>query len=75
MSAIFDLLHGIGQAFTAIVNFVVDMVQDLVWLAQTLTDLAPAIPAFFTWLPPTVGGALYTCIGVAIVLRLLGMGD
>lgn len=75
MSAFFDLLDGIGQAFISLINFVVDLVSDLVWFVGFISEMLPAMPAFFTWLPAGLSTILFSCIGVVVVLRILGRSD
>ena len=75
MSVIVDFFVGFGEILFAIVNFVVDIVSDLIWFVGFLAELVPAMPIFFSWVPPGLGSMLGLTISVVVILRILGRGD
>lgn len=72
MAAIGKFLETIGQAFMAVIDFVVKMVQDLIFIVEMLAELAPQIPAWYTWFPPVLWYTFGLCISVAIVFKIVG---
>lgn len=75
MEAIAKFIKTWLDAICALIEFVLDFVGDIVHMVGVLGELAPAMPAFFTWLPPTLAGTLWTMVGFAILYRVLGWGD
>ena len=75
MGVIIDFLSGIGQAISAIFQFIVDLVQDLIWFIAFLVELIPAIPALFTWLPAGLVTTLVVGISVVVILRVIGRSE
>lgn len=75
MGAIIDFFQGIGNALVSLVNFIVDLVSDLVWFVGLIGEMIPVMPAFFTWLPAGLATILGSCIAVVVVLRILGRSD
>lgn len=75
MGVIIDFLSGIGQAISAIFQFIVDLVQDLIWFIAFLVEMIPALPALFTWLPAGLSVILAIGIAIVIILRIIGRSD
>lgn len=55
-----------------LIDFIVSMIGDLVYLVGLLGDMLTTLPAFFTWLPAAVGSLLMVTFTVLVVLRILG---
>lgn len=75
MNAIIDFFTGIGNALLSLINFIIDFIGDLLWFIGFLGELLPAMPAFWTWLPPALGSLMILTISVVVILRILGRGD
>lgn len=65
---IFDLLQGI-------INFVISLFQDLIWLITHLSDFAAMIPSFFNPLPAAIGATIGVAVSILIILRILGRDE
>lgn len=72
MAAFFELLSGIGDAIIGLIDFLISMVQDLIYAVGLLVQLTPAIPIFFIWLPAGFVAVLVVIISIAIIFRVLG---
>ena len=72
MEAIIKFFETLGQAFMAIINFVVKFVSDLVYIVQLLGEFSAAAPAWFTWIPPVAAYVIVLTLAVIVVLRLAG---
>ena len=79
MSAIFDVLAGIGDFFSmignffvSIVDFVIDMVGDLVYVVALLGKFVIEIPGYFSWLPNEIVALLITAFSIVVIYMILG---
>lgn len=72
MDALFQVFEAIGSAIAFVINFVVTLFMDLVWLIQMLGQIVAAIPGYFAWLPAELLSILIVIIGAALVLRIMG---
>lgn len=72
MDALFQVFQAIGDAIAFVINFVVSLFLDLVWLIQMLGQIVAAIPSYFAWLPAELLAILVVIIGAALVLRIMG---
>lgn len=72
MDALFQVFQAIGDAIAFVINFVVTLFMDLVWLIQMLGLIVAAIPSYFSWLPAELLVILVAVIGAAVVLRIMG---
>lgn len=72
MDAIFKVFETIGRAFEAVLDFIVKMIQDLIFIVEMLAELAPQLPAWYTWFPPVLWYTFGLCISVAIVYKIAG---
>ena len=75
MGAIIDFIKSIGEAIIALVEFVIKMIGDLIYVVGLLGELLPVLPNFLTWLPAAVGSLLMVVFGVLVVLRVLGRSE
>lgn len=72
MDAIFKVIETIGKAFGAVLDFIVKLVQDLIFIVEMMAELAPQIPAWYTWFPPVLLYTFGLCISVAIIYKIIG---
>lgn len=72
MESIFKVFESIGGAIQAILDFVVKFVQDLIFAIKLLAELAPQLPAWYTWFPPVLWYTFGCCISLAIVYKIAG---
>ena len=72
MQAIIDLLKSLVNGIVGLIEFITNMVDDLIYFINLLGQLLPALPSFFTWLPPVAVSVLLTVFSIVVVLRVLG---
>ncbi len=72
MQAIIDLLKSLVNGIVGLIEFIENMVRDLIYFTDVLGEIAPALPSFFTWLPPVAVSVLLTVFSIVVVLRVLG---
>lgn len=72
MGAILDILKSFIDAVIALINFIIKMIGDLIYFIGLLGELIPALPSFFTWLPPVAVSVLLTVFTIVVILRILG---
>lgn len=72
MQTIIDFFEGLGSAITAVIDFLISMVQDLVYMVQLLVKVVAKIPVYFSWIPGEVLAIIVVIIGVAVTYKILG---
>lgn len=72
MDALLSFFKGIGDAIVSIVDFVIGLFQDLIYMIQLLGQVVLNIPAYFSWLPGEVIALVVLAIGVVVVYKILG---
>lgn len=72
MQVLIDFFKGVGNAITAIIDFVIGFFEDLVYMIKLLGQVIVNIPSYFSWLPPEVVAILVLIIGVVVVYKILG---
>lgn len=71
MSAIVDILAGIGNFFATIGDFIVNVFSDLIYVISLLAKFTLEIPGYFSWLPSQVITSLVTLFGVVVIYMVL----
>ena len=72
LGAIKDLLFGAVNVITSLIDFVVGMVEDLVYMVKMLTTFIVKLPQMFSWLPSSVVAIIVTIFGVVVVYKIMG---
>lgn len=72
MEAIVSMLESIGNFFASIVEFVIDMVNDIVYVVELTGQTVVSIPGYFSWLPPAASALIVTIFGIVVVYKVLG---
>ena len=73
MTALFDILSAIGETIVGVIDFVISLFMDLVYIVQLLGSILLQIPSFFaTWLPPEIAALIVLAITVASVYKIAG---
>lgn len=75
MQQIIQFFQALFDAFGAIIDFIVDFFQDMLYFAVLVVELIPALPAFFTWIPASVWVVFSMLFGLVVVLRVLGRNE
>lgn len=72
MDAIIGFFKGIGAAIGAVIDFVIGLFQDLVYMVQLLGQFVVNIPGYFAWLPAGVVAVIVTIFAIVVIYKILG---
>lgn len=72
MQAVADFLKGIGNLLVAVVEFVIGLFEDLVYMIQLIGKFLIELPLYFSWLPEPLVSMLIIIFGVVVVYKILG---
>lgn len=72
MDAIINGIKAICNFFSAIVSFVLDMIQNTIDMIVMLGEAATTIPKLFGVFPPILTASLGVVLAVAIAYKILG---
>lgn len=72
MSGIIQFFTGIADIISAIVNFIVTIFKDFVYVIKLLFNTTRNIQIYFSWLPSTIATLIVTAIAIAIIYKVLG---
>lgn len=72
MQAIIDFLAGIWNVVTSLIDFVIGIVEDLVYVIQLTGTFLLQIPVYFAWLPSAYITLIVTIFGVVVIYKILG---
>lgn len=72
MQAIIDLFVGFFSAIDIIINFIIDLFADLVFVIATLGQFVLEIPGYFMWLPPEIIALIVLLFSVVVIYMIIG---
>ena len=72
MRAIIGFFSGLVDVLGGIVDFVIGLIGDLVYLAQITAKAVASIPSYFSWVPPQVLALLLSIFAVVVLYKILG---
>lgn len=72
MDAILQFFAGIGNAITAIFDFIFSMVGDLVYLVGLTGKFLAHVPSYFSWLPPQLLAILVSLFAIVVLYKVFG---
>lgn len=75
MNVIIEFFTTLGNAIVGVIEFVINMVRDLVYMVRLFMEMLPAMPAFWTWLPAGLVYLLGLTFSIVVIFRILGRGD
>lgn len=67
MKAIIDFFSGLGDVISGVVDFVINLVADLVYVVMLLGQFVVEIPYYFSWLPDTCLLILITTFSLVVI--------
>lgn len=67
-----DILMSIWNVITGLVDFVIGIIMDLVYVIQLLAEFIINIPSYFVWLPSPVVVMIVTIFGIVVIYKVLG---
>ena len=72
MTAVIETLGNIASAIGSVINFLIDMVLQIIDMVKMVGDAALTIPKLFGIFPPVVTAALLAVLSIAIIYKILG---
>lgn len=69
---IFDVVKQIGDFIASIVMFVIDMVEDLVYMVGLLGETVVKLPDYLNFLPATVIATITVIFSIVVIYKILG---
>lgn len=72
MQAIFDLFTGFIDLVTFIVEYVIGMIEDIVYMVQLLGDIVLELPNYLGWLPTVVVTNFMLIISIVVIYKIIG---
>lgn len=72
MQTLINFVETISNVITAIIDFVIGLFQDLIYMIRLLGEVVLNIPAYFTWLPAEAIALVVVIIGVVVIYKILG---
>lgn len=71
LQAIVDFFIGLASVIGSIIDFVVDMMGDLLFIVGLLAKFMIEIPVYFFWLPEGISGLVYTAFGIVVIYMIM----
>lgn len=72
MQAILDFLKSVVDTVTFLIDFVIGMIKDIVYLIQLTAKFLANIPSYFSWLPGSFATMIVLLFGIVVVYKVLG---
>lgn len=72
MDAIITFFEGIAAVLTGAVDFLIGLIQDIVYIVQLTAKAVASIPSYMSWLPAPVVALLVTIFAVVVIYKILG---
>ena len=72
MSTIIDMLRSIGEFFGMVIDFVVKLFKDLVYIVKLLGSVVQSLPSLLGFLPLAVTVILTVTFAVVVIYKVLG---
>ncbi len=67
-----NLLQNIVTFFSSVWDFILNLINEIVFLVQSLAKVVVTIPSYFTWLPSGVLATLLVIIAVVVIYKVMG---
>lgn len=72
MQAVADFLKNIGNLLLSVVDFVIGLFEDLVYMIKLIGKFLVELPYYFQWLPSELMSMIILIFGVVVVYKILG---
>ena len=72
MDAILKFFQGIGNAIISVIDFVIGLFKDLIYMIQLLGQVVLNLPSYFSWLPTQLLSIFLVIISVVVIYKILG---
>ena len=72
MNTIINILKAIGDFFASVVDFVVKLFSDLVYVVKLLGETVAKLPSLLGFFPSSVLAVLLLAVAVVVIYKVLG---
>lgn len=72
MQTLIDFFKSFTDIVSSLVDFVIGLFEDLVYMIKLLGQVVLNIPVYFSWLPGEVLALIVVLIGIVVVYKILG---
>lgn len=72
LETIKNFFLGLTDVITSLIDFVVNLIGDLVYVVKLCGAFVLKIPTFFSWLPSECVLLIVTVFGVVVAYKILG---
>lgn len=72
MQAILDFFASVGSVITGLVNFVISIIKDIVFVIEVTASVLLRIPQYFAWLPEALLATLTVVFSVVVIYKIIG---
>lgn len=72
LQSIADFFTGMIEIIKSLIDFVVGIVEDLVYVVTLCGTFIIQLPDYFTWLPSVVVSLIITTFGIVVIYKVLG---
>ncbi len=72
MADVIQFLKGFGDFFVSIGNFIVDFIEDLLYIIKATAQAVASIPDMLGWLPSGVVAAFVAIFAIVVIYKISG---
>lgn len=72
MQAIIDFFNTIGNVISTVIDFVVKMFSDLVFMLKLLANFFASLPSYLSWLPSAAVSSIVLIFTIVMIYKILG---
>lgn len=72
LETIANFFTGIADVVTSLIDFVVGIVSDLVYVVMLCNEFVQKIPLYFAWLPTPIITVIVTIFAIVVIYKILG---
>lgn len=72
LQTIANFFTGIADVVTSLIDFVVGMITDIVYVVKMTNEFVAKVPLYFAWLPSPVITVIVSIFAVVVIYKILG---
>ena len=72
LSTIKDFFLGFADVISSLIDFVISLVEDIVYVVKLCGSFVVKIPDYFSWLPASVLALIITIFSIVVIYKILG---
>lgn len=72
LQTLVDFFLGLADVISSLIDFVIGLITDLVYVVTLCGQFVLKIPLFFSWLPSEVVAVVVTIFAIVVIYKVLG---